>query len=74
MNSCSNKVGIARFVRRFADFRLNDKIRIATQICLLNRKIMSAFDSGLSERRHLTACLTRRLCSPEDSLNDHKIV
>jgi hypothetical protein len=73
MNSCSNKVGIARFVRRFADFRLNDKIRIARQICLLYRKIMSPFDFGNSERRHLTACLTRRLCSPEKGLNTQKL-
>lgn len=73
MNSCSNKVGIARFVRRFADFRLNDKIRIARQICLLNRKIMSPFDFGSSDRRHLTACLTRRLFSPEDGLNTQKL-
>ena len=55
-------MGIARFVRRFADFGLND---IIWQICLLNRKIMSTFDFGLSDRR-LHTINFRRMNSPEN--------
>jgi hypothetical protein len=49
------------------------KLGLPRQICLLNGKIMSPFDFGSSERRHLTACLTRRLCSPEKGLNTQKL-